>query len=676
MPDNKAASQRGAAALSVDLSMEKGLKKRQILLGHKVKVAEAHHTEEDYLLSDNSMQGSQSPTSTLSPETTTTQQVLLGMNNNGMDKDDKEEKGGLTLEQFTDIVLAQEGIDPGRVSSNGGKCLDASRQVILPSVRGNQRSQGEKLKPVVLTPRSVTAPQAACPPALLSHRLMSQGREEERRRIEEEKRKGEEENLRRQEKRRGGEERPLYESIYSLAGSPGGICSPSTKTTLDQLHPLQLQLLGVSGAELALNEQIKRQIELALLRNEQVLGSSATPVEPGRRRPSKVGPALLTKDAPLTKVGAAPLSKVGPLRIRDCGRSPMGQTEGSCPLNLSVREEEPLLQLVKKAPQPQAMPKEASEALLNLIAKTGRDLEITRKTRKAGEADLSERLRRGNLETSRNFSPIAPEVAVTPVFPGRQQKRRLVEEEEEEKEGGAKKKVKKEENENIYRISAKNFTKAEEQGEMKVVAEARQENRSPESVSISPNQVVTIVAREGQSPPKTNNQRSPKLISGSSPTIGGGGVIHCGQTRQSPSTPKSKMIPSTALKQEADRMECKEALREDMRMRETAMADIKLATAQDINGNCPIHMAVMLANLRLVQRFAIVLNSLNQTIDVTNREGKTALHLAIANGEEAIVDELSRRGADPCKPSSTGDSAVHLAVKTFSSITSIKTIMY
>ena len=29
------------------------------------------------------------------------------MNNNGIDKDDKEEKAGLTLEQFTDIVLAQ-----------------------------------------------------------------------------------------------------------------------------------------------------------------------------------------------------------------------------------------------------------------------------------------------------------------------------------------------------------------------------------------------------------------------------------------------------------------------------------------------------------------------------------------------------------------------------------------
>ena len=32
-------------------------------------------------------------------------------------------------------------------------------QVILPSVRGSQRLQGEKLKPVVLTPRSVAAPQ-------------------------------------------------------------------------------------------------------------------------------------------------------------------------------------------------------------------------------------------------------------------------------------------------------------------------------------------------------------------------------------------------------------------------------------------------------------------------------------------------------------------------------------
>jgi len=605
------------------------------------------------------MQGSQSPTSTLSPEATT-QQVMLVMNNNGMDKE--EEKGGLTLEQFTDIVLAQEGIDPGRIANNGGKCLDASRQVILPSVRGSQRLLGEKLKPVVLTPRSVAAPQAACPPpALLTHRLMSQGREEERRRMEEERRRGEEATLRRGDEKRGtGEERPLYESIYSLAGSPGGICPTApSKSTLDQLHPLQLQLLGVSGAELALNEQIKRQIELALVRNEQVLGSAARPAEPGgsRRR----------------------TSKSGPLRIHSSGSGRSQPTaEASCPLNLSiVREDQPLLQLVRKSSsqQCQAMPKEASEALLSLIAKTGRDLEITRKTRKAGEADSSERLLRGNqLQTSRNFNPIAPEVAVTPVFPGRQQKRRLADEEEKEDGGG--KKVKKVENENGYRILAKNFRKADEkqQGEMSemermVVVGSKQDEKEKLGKGVeSSKEVVTTVGREEASPPSPGSQRSPKLLNGSSPT----GLIHCTPPQQNPST--DSILPNTTLKQEAgdkfssqeagDKLESKEVIREDLRMRAAAMADLKLATAQDINGNCPIHVAVLLGNLRLVHRFAIVLNALNQNVDVANGQGMTALHLAVANGEEAIVDELSRRGADPCKPSSSsGDSAIHLAVK-------------
>ena len=110
-------------------------------------------------------------------------------------------------------------------------------------------------------------PQAACPPAHLTQRLMSQGgsrdsREEERRRsnleevgrrkVEEQEHKtrktAELESLRsRQEaRRRGVEDRPLYESIYSLAGSPGGILSPPSRTTLEQLHPLQLQVASNS----------------------------------------------------------------------------------------------------------------------------------------------------------------------------------------------------------------------------------------------------------------------------------------------------------------------------------------------------------------------------------------------------------------------------------------------
>ena len=137
-----------------------------------------------------------------------------------------------------------------------------------------------------------------------------------------------------------------------------------------------------------------------------MLGSAARPAEVGacssRRRPSKGGQTL---------------------RIRSgSGRSQtVNEPTTSCPLNLSIgrEEQQPLLQLVKKSSrspqQSQAMPKEASEALLSLIAKTGRDLEITRKTRKAGEPlqYSSERfLGRGKdqLQTSRNFNPITPEV--------------------------------------------------------------------------------------------------------------------------------------------------------------------------------------------------------------------------------------------------------------------------
>ena len=292
------------------------------------------------------------------------------------------------------------------------------------------------------------------------------------------------------------------------------------------------------------------------MRNEQVLGSAARPAEPGgsRRR----------------------TSKSGPLRIHSSGSGRSQTTaEASCPLNLSiVREDQPLLQLVRKSSsqQCQAMPKEASEALLSLIAKTGRDLEITRKTRKAGEADSSERLLRGNqLQTSRNFNPIAPEVhllhcmdtppfhfpnhncqvAVTPVFPGRQQKRRLADKEEKEDGGG--KKVKKVEDENGYRILPKNFRKADEeqQGEMRemermVVVGSKQDEKEKLGNGVeSSKEVVTTVGREEASPPSPGSQRSPKLLNGSSPTSAG--LIHCTPPQQNPST--DNILQNTTLKQ-------------------------------------------------------------------------------------------------------------------------------
>ena len=53
-----------------------------------------------------------------------------------------------------------------------------------------------------------------------------------------------------------------------------------------------------------------------------------------------------------------------------------------------------------------------------------------------------------------------------------------------------------------------------------------------------------------------------------------------------------------------------------------------------MNGCSPIHVAVLLGNLRLVHRFAIVLNALNQNVDVANGQGmvSSSLHLMQADG--------------------------------------------
>jgi hypothetical protein len=43
---------------------------------------------------------------------------------------------------------------------------------------------------------------------------------------------------------------------------------------------------------------------------------------------------------------------------------------------------------------------------------------------------------------------------------------------------------------------------------------------------------------------------------------------------------------------------------------------------------------------------------------------QTALHLAVAGGEDGAVEELTRRGADPSlRAGPDGDSALHLAVR-------------
>ena len=98
------------------------------------------------------------------------------------------QNSSLTLEQFTDIVLAQEKIDnnsdneyPVTIDESVEKSPDSNgRHIILPLAKTNTfqsysqlkpTPSGEKLKSVVLTPRQVVIPKLASPPHSLNNRL-------------------------------------------------------------------------------------------------------------------------------------------------------------------------------------------------------------------------------------------------------------------------------------------------------------------------------------------------------------------------------------------------------------------------------------------------------------------------------------------------------------------------
>ena len=50
-------------------------------------------------------------------------------------------------------------------------------------------------------------------------------------------------------------------------------------------------------------------------------------------------------------------------------------------------------------------------------------------------------------------------------------------------------------------------------------------------------------------------------------------------------------------------------------------ADLAVAEVRDIHGNCPLHTAVLLANIRLVRRFSLVLLAMGRGVDLPNRDG-------------------------------------------------------
>ena len=269
----------------------------------------------------------------------------------------------LTLEQFTNIVLAKEKFDTFNSVGDSPVTVDetvdptsspsrASKQVFLPKtlsllshsiIQPRRSTAGEKLKPVVLTPRQVhvrTVPSPIIPSTRKtgqnSFKLVPNSKPSQ---------------LQSHQTSNTANTLPLYESIFSLAGSPG-----TPKDSLNVLPEKQLICTGILSDQ-SLNNQIRKQLESVIKRNEDILKNTD----------------LLKQDVFRSKYKTC-LSDI------------------STPLNLSVRKDlmkgyrNTNIEQEKKNTwgNIESLPGDLSHAVASLITKAGGDLEITRKVKQAG----------------------------------------------------------------------------------------------------------------------------------------------------------------------------------------------------------------------------------------------------------------------------------------------------
>ena len=319
----------------------------------------------------------------------------------------------LTLEQFTDIVLAQEGIatDVGGRSEGGAAAAGRRpepRHVILPGtgpecfrprqqptvqVRPQQGRaeaarprQQEKLKPVVLTPRSVAVPKAVCPPVqLVANRTP-----------------------------------PRQQQLLLLAEAPekAGPCSPDGEEAevkpklYDPLMEQQQHQQGTKGmltaeqllvaARLAnpnLSVQLKRQIEMLGL-----VGPGGEKNNNGKQQQGSWPPDRIP--AAVSRVDCAQQQE------QQQQRQDHQPAEEVLPLNLTKRPEEGGRQQGSVILEPidarQNAPSSAASALRSLMSKASRELEITRKPRRPKPGG-------GGGPATRDLYNSPPVVNMTPV---------------------------------------------------------------------------------------------------------------------------------------------------------------------------------------------------------------------------------------------------------------------
>uniref|UniRef100_A0A452VFN9 Nuclear factor kappa B subunit 2 n=1 Tax=Ursus maritimus TaxID=29073 RepID=A0A452VFN9_URSMA len=90
-----------------------------------------------------------------------------------------------------------------------------------------------------------------------------------------------------------------------------------------------------------------------------------------------------------------------------------------------------------------------------------------------------------------------------------------------------------------------------------------------------------------------------------------------------------------------------------------------LLTAQDENGDTPLHLAIIHGQTSVIEQIAHVIYHARHlgVVNLTNHLHQTPLHLAVITRQTSVVSFLLQVGADPALLDRHGDSAVHLALR-------------
>ncbi|KAM9852458.1 B-cell lymphoma 3 protein homolog [Aulostomus maculatus] len=93
---------------------------------------------------------------------------------------------------------------------------------------------------------------------------------------------------------------------------------------------------------------------------------------------------------------------------------------------------------------------------------------------------------------------------------------------------------------------------------------------------------------------------------------------------------------------------------------ENLLTSITLATRQDEDGDTPLHIAVVQGEFAIVCKLIRLVLLAGRSLDIYNNLRQTPLHLAVITQQGSMVEALLRAGANPAALDRNGQTALHL----------------